>query len=101
MAQKMDAIQPQCFSNGVNLFYAAFYCPKRQIARTIRPSTAKLVEPDDSPSLVCHGLQRFEIVAAQARAAVQEQYWRSGTLIWMISRPDTRSCNLGSLQNPQ
>jgi hypothetical protein len=78
MTQKMDEIQPQFFSNGFDLFYAAFYSPKRQIAGTIRPSTAKLVEPDDSPSLLCKGFQRFEIVTAQTRASVQEQYWGIG-----------------------
>jgi hypothetical protein len=59
MAQKMDAIQPQRLSHGVSLFQDAFYCPEFRIAGTIRPSSAKLVEPDDSSSLVCHGLQRF------------------------------------------
>jgi hypothetical protein len=79
MAQKMDAIQLQFFSNGLNLSYTTLYCPKRQITRTIRPSAAKLVEPDDSPSRLCKSFQRFKVVAAQARAAVQEQEWRSGT----------------------
>jgi hypothetical protein len=64
MAQKMNAIQPQCFSNGFDLSYAAFYSPKRQIAGAIRPSTAKLVEPDDCPSSLCKDFQRFKIVAA-------------------------------------
>jgi hypothetical protein len=59
MAQKMDAIQPQCVSHGISLFQDAFYFPELRIARTIRSSSAKLVEPDDSPSLVCHGLQQL------------------------------------------
>jgi hypothetical protein len=59
MAQKMDAIQPQCLSHAISLSQDAFYFPELQIARTIRSSSAKLVEPDDSPSLVCHVLQRL------------------------------------------